>query len=161
MLSTQQYHKCPAAVLAFGFFPVLSMSIPLGIVWNPRFKQQEPNSLVRIFIFFSVWKPSWDASSSIRHGLNHPRRSRRRFSNSTMGSRVLEQDSEAGSSASCGKSQPRTNSQSLGTSTFRGFIPDVGTNGVTIGLMQIPRRALKSGCQTGAFRQNHHHDLNP
>lgn len=45
-----QYHKCPAAVLALGFFPVLSMSIPPGIVWNPRLKQQQPNSLVGIFI---------------------------------------------------------------------------------------------------------------
>lgn len=78
-----------------------------------------------------------------------------------MGSLVLEQDREAGSSVSCGKSQLKTDSKSLGTSTFRGFIPDVGTNGVTMGLMQIARRALKSGCQTGAFRQNHHHDLNP
>lgn len=60
-----------------------------------------------------------------------------------MGSRVLEQEREEGSSASCGKPQLRTNSKSLGTSTFRGFIPDVGTNGVSTGLMQTTKEVSK------------------
>lgn len=56
-----------------------------------------------------------------------------------MGSRVLERDREEGISASCGKPQLQTNNKSLGTSTFRGFVPDVRTNGVTTGLMQITK----------------------
>lgn len=62
-----------------------------------------------------------------------------------MGSGVLEREREEGIAASCGKPQLQTNNKSLGTSTFRGFIPDVRTNGVTMGLTQTDKEAPEVG----------------
>ena len=54
----------------------------------------------------------------------------------------LKRDRVEGILASCGKPQLPTN-KSLGTSTFKGFIPDVRTNGVNTGLMQIIKEVPK------------------
>lgn len=67
------------------------------------------------------------------------------FSNSTLGGGVLEQEREGGTAASCGKPQLQTNNKSLGTSTFRGFIPDVRPCGVTMGLKQTDKEAPEVG----------------
>lgn len=70
---------------------------------------------------------------------------RRCFSNSMTGSGVLEQEREEGMAASGGKPQLQTNNKSLGTSTFRGFVPDIRTCGVTMGLTQTDQEAPEVG----------------
>lgn len=52
------------------------------------------------------------------------------LSNRMTNSGILQQEREDRSSAPFGKSQPRANSKSLGSSTSRGFNTDVRTNGV-------------------------------
>lgn len=51
-------------------------------------------------------------------------------------------EQDEGSGASLGKPQLRANSKSLGTSTFRGFVPDVRTMVSQRGSCGLPRRGI-------------------